>query len=184
MGVPQVVLRKVDGADILRRIDEHGVTLLCGAPAVVAMVLDAAADVGRPDPRARPHAHRRGRRAAAHPHHRADRDRARLGDHPDLRPHRDRAAAHDQPHPRRVGRPVAGRAGVEAARRAGVPAVGIDLTVDGQGEVLARGNHILKSYWDQPEATADALDGGWFHTGDGGTSTTAATSRSATARRT
>jgi fatty-acyl-CoA synthase len=52
--------------------------------------------------------------------------------------------------------------------RAGVPAVGIDLAVDGQGEVLARGNHILKSYWDQPDASADALDGGWFHTGDGG----------------
>ena len=34
--------------------------------------------------------------------------------------------------------------------------------------MLARGNHILKGYWDQPEATADALDGGWFHTGDGG----------------
>ena len=47
--------------------------------------------------------------------------------------------------------------------------MGIDLKVDGQGEVLARGNHILKSYWDQPEATADALEGGWFHTGDGGT---------------
>src|SRR5207248_7010549 len=30
------------GADILRRIDEHGVTLLCGAPAVVNAVLDAA----------------------------------------------------------------------------------------------------------------------------------------------
>ena len=47
--------------------------------------------------------------------------------------------------------------------------MGIDLKVDGQGEVLARGNHILKSYWEQPEATADALEGGWFHTGDGGT---------------
>ncbi|MEY2446920.1 MAG: hypothetical protein QOH79_396 [Acidimicrobiaceae bacterium] len=43
MGAKQIVLRKVDGADILRRIDEHGVTLLCGAPAVVAAVLDAAA---------------------------------------------------------------------------------------------------------------------------------------------
>ena len=32
----QVVLRKVDGAEILRRVDAHGVTLLCGAPAVVA----------------------------------------------------------------------------------------------------------------------------------------------------
>ena len=27
MGVPQIVLRKVDGAEILRRVDEHGVTL-------------------------------------------------------------------------------------------------------------------------------------------------------------
>src|SRR5262249_21654705 len=50
MGVPQVVLRKVDGADILRRIDQHGVTLLCGAPAVVAAVLDCAADWDGPIP--------------------------------------------------------------------------------------------------------------------------------------
>src|SRR5207249_5830984 len=41
LGVPQVVLRKVDGEEILRRIDEHGVTLLNGAPAVVAAILDA-----------------------------------------------------------------------------------------------------------------------------------------------
>ncbi|MGH9094681.1 MAG: AMP-binding protein, partial [Acidimicrobiales bacterium] len=43
MGVPQVVVRKIDGNVILDRIDEHGVTLLCGAPAVVSAVLDAAA---------------------------------------------------------------------------------------------------------------------------------------------
>src|SRR5258706_13281037 len=42
MGGRHIVLRKVDGAEILRRIEEHGVTLLCGAPAVIAMVLDAA----------------------------------------------------------------------------------------------------------------------------------------------
>jgi len=36
------------------------------------------------------------------------------------------------------------------------------------GEVLARANVVLDSYWDQPDATAVALDGGWFHTGDGG----------------
>jgi acyl-CoA synthetase (AMP-forming)/AMP-acid ligase II len=43
MGARHVVLRKVDGAEILRRIDDQGVTLLCGAPAVVAAILDAAA---------------------------------------------------------------------------------------------------------------------------------------------
>ena len=43
MGGRHVVLRKVDGAEILRRVERHGVTLLCGAPAVVGMILDAAA---------------------------------------------------------------------------------------------------------------------------------------------
>ncbi|MGH3999133.1 MAG: AMP-binding protein, partial [Pseudonocardiaceae bacterium] len=42
LGGRQVVLRKVDGAEILRRVDQHGVTLMCGAPAVWNAVLDAA----------------------------------------------------------------------------------------------------------------------------------------------
>ena len=36
------------------------------------------------------------------------------------------------------------------------------------GEVLARSNHVFAGYWEQPHETAEALDGGWFHTGDGG----------------
>jgi acyl-CoA synthetase (AMP-forming)/AMP-acid ligase II len=53
--------------------------------------------------------------------------------------------------------------------RAGVPAVGVQLRVDGDGEVLARSNHVFAGYWEQPEETATALADGWFHTGDGGT---------------
>jgi acyl-CoA synthetase (AMP-forming)/AMP-acid ligase II len=53
--------------------------------------------------------------------------------------------------------------------RAGAPALGVRLSVDSDGEVLAQSNTVLKSYWQQPEATDDALRGGWFHTGDGGT---------------
>ena len=34
--------------------------------------------------------------------------------------------------------------------------------------MLARGNVVFGGYWQQPEATADALTDGWFHTGDGG----------------
>ena len=54
MGGKHVILRKVDGAEILRRVDEHGVTLMCGAPAVLNMILDAASDWYGPDPRRRP----------------------------------------------------------------------------------------------------------------------------------
>ncbi|CAG0936212.1 fatty-acyl-CoA synthase [Thermoflexales bacterium] len=36
------------------------------------------------------------------------------------------------------------------------------------GEVLARGPQMMQGYWQQPEATAEALRGGWMHTGDAG----------------
>ena len=42
LGVKQVVIRKIDGAEILRRIEQHGVTVMCAAPAVAAAVLEAA----------------------------------------------------------------------------------------------------------------------------------------------
>jgi fatty-acyl-CoA synthase len=34
------------------------------------------------------------------------------------------------------------------------------------GEILARSDGVMNGYWGQPEATAQALRGGWFHTGD------------------
>lgn len=36
------------------------------------------------------------------------------------------------------------------------------------GEVLARGPQMMKGYWKLPEATEEALHGGWMHTGDAG----------------
>ena len=38
---------------------------------------------------------------------------------------------------------------------------------DGEiGEIVIRGENVMKSYWNQPDATADAMRGGWFHSGD------------------
>ncbi|MDP9917423.1 long-chain acyl-CoA synthetase [Variovorax boronicumulans] len=36
------------------------------------------------------------------------------------------------------------------------------------GQILARGPNMMLGYWNQPEATAEALCNGWMHTGDGG----------------
>jgi fatty-acyl-CoA synthase len=43
-----------------------------------------------------------------------------------------------------------------------------DVPHDGKsiGEIIARGDGIMEGYWKQPESSAEALRGGWFHTGD------------------
>lgn len=62
--------------------------------------------------------------------------------------------------------------------RTGYPIPGVEVRVvdpdekdvphDGKsiGEVVARSDGVMAGYWKQPQATADVMRGGWFHTGD------------------
>ncbi len=167
MGGTHVILRKVDGHEILRRIEEHGVTLLCGAPAVLNAVLDAAAEWDGPIP---------GRdrvrivvAGAPPPTRTIERTETELGwefvqiygpteTTPLITMNRTRAEYDDLSPAERAAK----------LNRAGAPVVGCTMDVTESGEIRTRGNMVMEGYWEQPEATAAAIHDGFFHTGDGG----------------
>jgi len=51
----------------------------------------------------------------------------------------------------------------------GQPLPGSVVRIADDGEVLLHGEHLFKEYWNNPDATEEALEDGWFHTGDLGT---------------
>ena len=170
MGGTHIVLRKVDGEEILSRVERHGVTLLCGAPAVVAAILDAAAARAREGRSVPGEGTVRIVVAGAPPPSKAiERIETELGwEFIQIYGLTETAPLLT------VNRAPAEWDGVTPAERshklsrAGTPAIGVQIAVDDEGEVLARSNHVFAGYWEQPEETASALAGGWFHTGDGG----------------
>lgn len=48
----------------------------------------------------------------------------------------------------------------------GPPLEGTTIRVNEDGEILIKGDIVFKGYWNNPEATADALEDGWYNTGD------------------
>ena len=50
----------------------------------------------------------------------------------------------------------------------GAAITGIEMKVAENDEIVVRGPHIFRGYWNRPEETARVLQDGWFHTGDQG----------------
>lgn len=50
----------------------------------------------------------------------------------------------------------------------GKPFPGIEIKISDSGEILVRGGNVFDGYFDDPAATAEALQDGWLHTGDAG----------------
>ncbi|MEX2518792.1 MAG: acyl-CoA synthetase [Paracoccaceae bacterium] len=171
-----VCLRAVRAKPVFDAIADHGVTHLCGAPVVMQTLLQA------PEPERREFSHKVGfLTAAAPPPESVLSAMAEAGFKVthlygltetygpsvvnEWKPEWDALPAHEQ-----------------AAKKArqGVRYIALDdLTVldpetmapvppDGEtiGEVMFRGNVVMKGYLKSPEATSKAFDGGWFHSGD------------------
>lgn len=168
VGAKHVVLRKVEGEEILRRVAEHGVTVMCASPTVVNSVLAAGANWDGEIPG-------RGRvriivAGAPPPSKTIARVEAELGwefiqiyglteTSPLLTITRSRSEWDDLDAEQRAANLM----------RAGAPSLSTTMRISPDGEVLARSNVVMESYWENPEETSRTLEGGWFHTGDGGT---------------
>ena len=175
MGAQHIIIRKIDGAEILRRVERHGVTVMCAAPAVASAILDAATTWDGPIPG---HGRTRIVMAGAPPPTRTiERIETELGwefiqiyglteTTPLLTMNRSRTELDGLAPPDKASK----------LSRAGGAALGVEVRISADGEVLARGNHVMAGYWDQPDATAEAIKPAaddpegpeWFHTGDGG----------------
>jgi fatty-acyl-CoA synthase len=171
VGGTHVVLRAVQGEAIFNLIEQEGVTFACMAPAVLSTIINYP-DAAKHKITTRPRFTIAGAPPPAAFIKRLEED---LGwefiqiyglteTSPILT----------------VSRPDYYTAVDDYARRAraGVEVIGTDIQVlddDGTpvpqdgvsiGEVCARSNVVLKGYWEQPDETAKAIYGGYFHTGD------------------
>ncbi|MFN8508622.1 MAG: long-chain-fatty-acid--CoA ligase [Dehalococcoidia bacterium] len=172
MGATHVVLRAVVGADIYSLIEQHGVTFGCMAPAVLSTILNYP-DKAKHAIKTKPRFVVAGAPPPAAFIERLEKEMGwefmQIYGLTETAPIITVSTA-DYQNP--DGTDYARRA------RAGVEAIGCDIQVldenghpvpkDGVsiGEVCARGNMILKGYWEQPEETARAIFDGYFHSGD------------------
>ena len=175
-GGAHVCLRKVDAQNIYGHLARERITMFCAAPTVLIAVASASEELRAGAPRGI-----RILTAGAPPAaHTIERVESSLGwtitqayGLTETAP----LISICEPRAEHAGLPAAERAAVKA--RQGVELItsgelrvvdetGNDVPRDGEtvGEIVVRGNVVMEGYYRDPDATARAFRGGWFHSGD------------------
>lgn len=176
LGGTHVCLRKVDAAHILAAMREHGVDHYCAAPIVHNLLIAAP-----PELRAGIGQKVRGMVAGAAPPASMIEGMAKIGfdithvygltevyGPAAVAVKRDSWATESLSEQTRLN----GRQGVRYGLQEGMTVMGaedmVETPADAEtmGEIMFRGNIVMKGYLKNPAATEQAFEGGWFHTGD------------------
>jgi fatty-acyl-CoA synthase len=176
VGGRHVCARKVDAPTVFGLASREGITALCAAPTVLIMIANAPEEMRASAPSgvrvltagAPPAAHTIGRVEGelgwTVTHVYGLTETAPLISVCEVRPeHEDMSVADRARHKARQGVEL-----VTSGELRVVDDSGKDVPRDGQtvGEIVVRGNVVMEGYYHDPEATAKAFEGGWFHTGD------------------
>jgi fatty-acyl-CoA synthase len=176
MGGTHVCARKVDAETVYGMANTERITMLCAAPTVLIMIANAPDAMRAQAPRgvrvltagAPPAAHTIGRieddLGWTVTHVYGLTETAPLISFCEMRPEHEGLSTRERAEHK-------SRQGVEMATSGHlrvVDADGDDVPWDGStpGEIVVRGNVVMDGYFRDPEATAKAFEGGWFHTGD------------------
>ena len=176
VGGTHVCARKVDTTTVYRLLEAERVTMLCAAPTVLITIASAPDELRATAPRG-VRVLTAGAAPAAHTIERIEEGLGwtimQLYGLTETSP----AISICEPRPEHAALSVAERARIKA--RQGVELItsgelrvvderGQDVPRDGTtiGEIVARGNVVMEGYYRDPEATARAFLGGWFHSGD------------------
>jgi fatty-acyl-CoA synthase len=176
VGAVHVCLRKVDPAQAFQLMTTESITSLCAAPTVLISLANAPEEVRRQAPKGIRIVTAGAPPAAAT----IQRMEGELGWHVtqvygltetapfitvcEPRPEHEKLSLEQ----RCV---IKARQGVELVTSGDLRVLdegGIEVAHDGNslGEICVRGNVVMEGYYDDPKATADAMRGGWFHSGD------------------